>query len=197
MKFGSIKTEAKAKMSGKIGFILMAIILTALISMAFSVFSLVIAGPLAVGSAALFLNLWRGNNAKYDDLLEGKKQFGAAFLTYLLMTAEVFLWSCLFFIPGLIKSYAYSQVYYIRQDHPEMSAKEALRASETMMDGHKMEFFLLQLSFIGWHILAAFTLGLLYLWLIPYMQMTYVGYYERLKALNEPVEAPAEEPVEA
>ena len=197
MNFGSIKTEAKAKMSGKIGFILMAFILTALISTAFSVFSLVIVGPLAVGSAALYLNLWRGTNAKYDDLLEGKKQFGAAFLTYLLMTAEVLLWSCLFFIPGLIKSYAYSQVYFIRQDHPEMSAKEALRASEKMMDGHKMELFLLQLSFIGWHILAGFTFGLLYLWLIPYMQMTYVGYYERLKALNEPAEAPAEEPVEA
>ena len=197
MNFGSIKKEAKAKMSGKIGFILMAFILTALISTAFSVFSLVIVGPLAVGSAALYLNLWRGTNAKYDDLLEGKKQFGAAFLTYLLMTAEVLLWSCLFFIPGLIKSYAYSQVYFIRQDHPEMSAKEALRASEKMMDGHKMEFFLLQLSFIGWHILAGFTFGLLYLWLIPYMQMTYVGYYERLKALNEPAEAPAEEPVEA
>jgi uncharacterized membrane protein len=197
MNFGSIKTEAKAKMSGKVGFILMAFILTALISMAFSAFGLVILGPLAVGSAALFLNLWRGNNAKYDDLLEGKKQFGAAFLTYLLMAAEILLWSCLFYIPGLIKSYAYSQVFYIRQDHPEMSAKEALRASEKMMDGHKMEFFLLQLSFIGWHILAGFTFGLLYLWLIPYMQMTYVGYYERLKALNEPAEAPAEEPVEA
>ena len=197
MNFGSIKTEAKAKMSGKVGFILMAIILTALISMAFSAFGLVILGPLAVGSAALFLNLWRGNNAKYDDLLEGKKQFGAAFLTYLLMAAEILLWSCLFYIPGLIKSYAYSQVFYIRQDHPEMSAKEALRASEKMMDGHKMEFFLLKLSFIGWHILAGFTFGLLYLWLIPYMQMTYVGYYERLKALNEPAEAPAEEPVEA
>lgn len=197
MNFGSIKTEAKAKMSGKVGFILMAFILTALIAMAFSAFSLVILGPLAVGSAALFLNLWRGNNAKYDDLLEGKKQFGAAFLTGLLMAAEILLWSCLFYIPGLIKYYAYSQVFYIRQDHPEMSAKEALRASEKMMDGHKMEFFLLQLSFIGWHILAGFTFGLLYLWLIPYMQMTYVGYYERLKALNEPAEAPAEEPVEA
>ena len=64
---------------------------------------------------------------------------------------------------------------------------DVLRESRKMMDGHKMEYFLLMLSFFGWLVLGALTLFIGYLWLVPYMQMTEFNFYERLRAEYEGV----------
>jgi uncharacterized membrane protein len=75
-------------------------------------------------------------------------------------------------------------VYYIALDNPELSATEVINKSKTMMNGHKLDFFILGLSFIGWIILIPFTFGLLSLWLVPYMQVTYANFYNSLKEHN-------------
>lgn len=90
----------------------------------------------------------------------------------------IFLWSLLFIIPGIVKSYAYALAEFIAMENPEMSASDCLRLSQERMDGHKKELFLLDLSFIGWHILCMFTFGIGYLFLAPYMAQTRIHYID-------------------
>lgn len=70
---------------------------------------------------------------------------------------------------------------YILKDNPEMKNNAAIEESMRMMDGHKLELFLLDLSFIGWALLSLLTCGIGFLWLTPYMNMARVNFYEDLK----------------
>ena len=93
----------------------------------------------------------------------------------------------LLMIPSMVLSIAYAMVPFILHDKPELNPIDVLRESRVMMQGHKMEYFLLALSFIGWIILCAFTFFIGILWLAPYMQMTVVKFYEQLRAEYEGV----------
>ena len=74
---------------------------------------------------------------------------------------------------------------FILAEKPELSAKEAIDLSMEMMEGHKMEFFMLWLSFIGWCLLGLLTLGIGYLWIMPYMYTATAAFYEDVKAEYE------------
>jgi len=91
------------------------------------------------------------------------------------------LWPLLFIIPGIIDSISYTLVYMIKLDNPEMSTMEVITKSKEMMNGHKMDYFVLVLSFFGWAILGILTLGILYLWLTLYMNVTFANFYNSLK----------------
>ena len=65
-----------------------------------------------------------------------------------------------------------------------MKALECFYESKRLMEGHKMEYFILQLSFIGWSVLTVFTLGILGFWLLPYMETTYAEFYDKLKEVK-------------
>jgi uncharacterized membrane protein len=71
---------------------------------------------------------------------------------------------------------------FILRDNPEMKNNEAIELSMKMMDGHKADYFWLQLTFVGWGILCFFTFGIGYFWLIPYMQASVAQFYEEVKA---------------
>ena len=88
----------------------------------------------------------------------------------------------LFVIPGIIKSCSYALTFYIRADNPSLSATEAITESRRMMDGYKMKYFMLQLSFIGWIIVGALCLGVGTLWVAAYMQTATAVFYEEVKA---------------
>ncbi len=77
---------------------------------------------------------------------------------------------------------------YISKDYPELSPNECLDLSQEMMDGHKMDLFLLYLSFIGWALLCILSLGIGFLWLIPYINVSAAKFYEEIKAEYENVE---------
>ena len=94
----------------------------------------------------------------------------------------IFLWSMLFVIPGIIKTFSYAMTPYILEEHPELTANEAIDHSRAMMKGHKFDLFWLYLSFIGWAILCIPTLGIGLLWLVPYMQTAQASFYEDVKA---------------
>lgn len=91
-----------------------------------------------------------------------------------------FLWSLLLVIPGIIVAFSYSMVGYLVVDS-DLSALAVISESKKMMQGHKMEFFVLMLSFIGWTMLAPLTFFILYIWLFPYMLVTFVIYYDQLR----------------
>ena len=99
---------------------------------------------------------------------------------YAWMMLFTFLWSLLFVIPGIVKAYSYALTPYILAKYPEVQAKEALKVSMKIMDGKKAELFVLQLSFIGWAMLAGITFGLLGIFfVIPYMAITDTLWYKR------------------
>lgn len=100
---------------------------------------------------------------------------------YLLMCLFIFLWTLLLIIPGIIKALAYSMTPFILQDFPELSVNQAINLSQKMMKGHKFDYFWLGLSFIGWILLGLLTLGIGYIWLIPYMYTSYAAFYEEVK----------------
>ena len=95
----------------------------------------------------------------------------------------VALWSLLLVIPGIIKLYSYRLVPYILKEHPEISGTQVITISRQMMNGHKWNTFVLDLSFIGWMLLSALTFGILHLFYVgPYMQATDAELYEAVKA---------------
>lgn len=142
--------------------------------------------PMSMGYAIAHLHSSREDiPAEPGDLFYGYKNFGHVLGTLLLQALAIFGGLILLVIPGIILGFAYAMVPYILHDHPELSATETLQMSRMMMKGHKWEFFLLELSFIGWAILCFFTLFIGYLWLAPYIQMTITKFYEKLRAEYE------------
>ena len=92
-----------------------------------------------------------------------------------------FLWSLLFIIPGIVKSYEYRMIPYLLADHPDMTSEQAFAESKRMMTGQKWNAFVLDLSFIGWDILSILTLGMLSIFYVePYKFMTKAALYEKL-----------------
>lgn len=150
----------------------------------------ILALPLTWGYQTLFLGAVRGGEATAKDLFEGynKELFSRVLTTTLLYYVYVFLWSMLLLIPGCIKAYSYAMTPYILKDNPEMKNNAAIEESMRMMDGHKLELFLLDLSFIGWAILSLLTCCIGFLWLVPYMNMARVNFYEDLKKASVEVE---------
>lgn len=85
----------------------------------------------------------------------------------------------------MVRSLLYSLTFYVAYDNPNMTSLEVVNESAKMMKGNRWKIFLLELSFIGWAILCIFTLGIGYLWLVPYMQVALVCFYEHLLGKNE------------
>lgn len=131
-----------------------------------------------IGYTAYCLGVSRGEAVGYANLFDSFKFVGKIILIGILMFIFVLLWSLLLFIPGIIAAYRYSQAFYIMLDNPDMSALDCIRASKEMMRGHKLELFVLELSFFGWAILCALTFGILYIWYMPYFQVTYANFYK-------------------
>jgi uncharacterized membrane protein len=103
----------------------------------------------------------------------------------LLMGVYTLAWTLLLIIPGIIKSFSYALTPFILTDKPELSANEAIELSMKMMDGHKLDLFILYLSFIGWYLLSFLTLCIGMLWVMPYQYTTMVAFYEDVKAEYE------------
>ncbi|MBQ4000984.1 MAG: DUF975 family protein [Lachnospiraceae bacterium] len=137
--------------------------------------------PLEVGCARFFRkNI--SHPAEFKAIGEGFGDYGHVFGTLLRRDLFVWLWSLLFVIPGIIKSYSYRMVPYIIKDEPDLSAKEVLQRSKELMRGHKWHTFILDLSFLGWIILAVLTLGVLsFFWVDPYIKSTDAALYSVLK----------------
>ena len=180
-----VKLEAKQSLHLNFGIALGALVVAGLILAAASYIpcgSLILTGVFSVGIAIVMLNIVRGAHVEFVDLFKGFNNFGTTCLAGVLVSVFTFLWSLLFVIPGIIKAYSYSMTYYILADNPDMSPNDAITASSQMMDGHKFDLFVLQLSFLGWHLLGGITFGLEYIYVAPYIAATKAKFYESIKA---------------
>ena len=109
-------------------------------------------------------------------------------LTMFLRDLFTALWSLLLVVPGIVKHYEYLMVPYIIAENPAMDYKEAFQISKQMMDGEKMEAFIMDLSFIGWYLLSAVTCGLLAIFYVnPYVQASFAEMFtfNKQKAYQE------------
>ena len=116
----------------------------------------------------------------FSDFIEGFSLWKKGILSGLWQSLWIFLCSLLFFIPGIIKSYAYSQSFYLLTEYPKLSVTQALKVSMKITNGSKWELFILDLSFIPWILLGAITAGIAFFYVIPYYQMTKINAYHGL-----------------
>jgi uncharacterized membrane protein len=156
-------------------------LLALITSILFLVFSTIVTPGLIV----FILNLSRNKEAKFSDIFSRANIFFKYLGLSLLVGLKTLLWTLLFVIPGIIAAFRYSMAAYIMADHPEVGIVEAIEKSKQMMKGHKMELFVLSLSFIGWLILALIPLGIGFLWLYPYMEVTIANFYNKLSEQPE------------
>ncbi len=140
------------------------------------------------------IKLYRHETLAPGDIFQGFSDYGHLVGSCLCWNLVVILWN-LIPVYGIIKYYSYSLTPYVLVEHPEMSASEAMKYSEELTDGHKMELFVLDLSFIGWKILSALTFGILgILYVSPYYTTAWSGYFVELVAAHSVMHTPAPRP---
>jgi len=144
----------------------------------------IIGGTINLGYTQYLLDQHDRRELDFHVLFSQFHRFGVGFLQFFLRNLYIALWSLLFVIPGIVKTYSYAMTPYILADHPEMTANEAITASRQLMDGHKGELFWLRLTFIGWSFLCVFTLGIGNLFLNPYVNAAEAAFYRQLTGNN-------------
>lgn len=141
--------------------------------------------PFTAGQILYILNFVRNKEYDVKDIYTYfKKNMWGYIALALLVGLFTALWSMLFVIPGIIAAISYSMVNFIFVDNENMKAKEIIKASKDMMNGHKWDYFVFELSFFGWMLLVGVTFGLAAIYVVPYMTVSQTLYYEELKKLN-------------
>lgn len=180
-----IKAMARESFHSRYWLCVSACVLYMLISFALAytgVGSLILEGPLLIGMNFLFVNLFMGLDCDIGTMFsKAFEDFGRKLGGYLWMCLFLFLWA-LIPVAGvvivIIKGLSYAMTSYILSDCPNVKAQDALKLSMRMMQGRKWDYFLFQLSFLGWHLLGALTGGMVSLfWTIPYLQSAQAGWY--------------------
>ena len=145
-----------------------------------SLAALILGGTVELGYAKFLLKQYDRKELQFSDLFSQFERFGTGFAQKFLRTLYTCLWALLLVIPGIVKGLSYAMTPFILEEHPEMTASEAIKASMRLMDGHKMDLFILGLTFIGWQILACLTMGIGFLFLNPYMNAAYAAFYRSI-----------------
>ncbi len=164
------------------------------------IYTFLVTGPFTLGYSIFTLSLFRKKETEISQVFYGFEKFLKSLGLYFVMMLFVFLWSILLIVPGIIALFRYSQAFLIMADHPEYGIMQCLSESKRIMTGNKGKLFALELSFIGWALLAAipvgvvsamftdptsiaFNIGILvasfgYIGLLPYLSIAGVAFYE-------------------
>lgn len=139
-------------------------------------------GPIAVGLAAVHLELVRGS---------GKIQIGLFFEGFnhlienmqlgLMFVLHILVWAVLAIIPGVYMSHSYAMVFYVKHDNPDLNWQQCFDESERLMEGNRWRLYQLRTSFIGWYvtgIVAFFGLGVF--WVAPYTCVSEAIFYDAI-----------------
>lgn len=169
------------------GFVFAAILVLAL----WVIVTMIIGGAVKLGYAVFNLKLVDQKDVAFSDLFSQSNRLGAGFCMNFLTGLYTLLWTMLFIVPGIIKTFSYAMTPYILAENPGMTATEAITQSRRIMDGNKWRLFCLSFSFIGWSLLCAvptlivlgivsgvaFSTGSLavFLWMIPASIPTFIG----------------------
>lgn len=204
-----LKNDAKAKLKGKVLESLKIIALLFLISfvaggvfgfiigllnmsidkgigsLLLDILSLVISGLFSFGMLSFFVKISRGQEVTYKELFSKTDMWLKYITASLFVGIAVIIGFILLIVPGIVLTFGLSQTFYIILDNPEIGTIDAMKKSWDMMKGYKVDYLVLGLSFLGWIILGAFTFGILYIWLIPYMSIAQANFYNKIKVAYE------------
>lgn len=193
MNRAELKSAAKSQIKGKIGILFVISLIIGIIYAAASfilsfitfvgplILTIIVAPAFTLSLIKVYLNVVSGTKPEVADSFCGFNDFWSAFKVNFLVGLFTFLWSLLFIIPGIVKSFSYSMSMYILAENKGKPALECIRESKDMTNGYKMDLFFLGLSFIGWLLLCSITLGIALIWVAPYMCATYTNAYNFLK----------------
>lgn len=131
------------------------LVIALVVLIVWGIVAFIIGGAAKFGYAIFNLNLVDGKEARFSDLFSQFDRLGSGIIMNLLVGIFTFLWSLLFIIPGVIKSYSYSMTAFILAEHPEISENSAITRSRELMDGNKWRLFCLMFSFVGWELLIS------------------------------------------
>ena len=178
-QLGYLTAQSRTSVFTMLGLLMGILGLSLLMGLALRIF---LCNPMKVGASRFFLCNSREPASLHELGYAFSGRYGKVVTTVFLTDLFTFLWSLLLLIPGIVKSYAYLMVPYILADDSDMDPMEAIGLSEQMMQGQKWNAFVLELSFLGWHILSSFTLGILEIFYVrPYVEATRAELYRKLK----------------
>lgn len=189
-----LKALAKTQIKGNIG-ILFVLTLVVGIICGIPLAGLILGPGLSLSLVMVYLGLTEGKKPCLEDLVGGLKLLARAWCLSLMVGVFTFLWGLLLWIPGIIKAISYSMSFFVLADDPELTASQALNISKEITKGHKMEIFVLGLSFIGWMLLGTITLGIGLIYVIPYMETTMANFYQSIKPAKIEAEPMDEAPI--
>lgn len=196
-----IKEAAKKRISGHVWELVLPFIISGLlssmisylfgensenlgVSISASMISTILTLPLSFGCVAYLMAFLRGKPYDLKLVFSYYKKVGPIFAVWFLVSLFSTLWTLLLIIPGIIASISYSMTTFIFLDGEE-NALECIRKSKKMMYGYKADYFMFLLSFAGWFFLGILSLGLLFIWIVPYLNVANLMYYEELKKLEK------------
>lgn len=140
--------------------------------------------PLYIGFISYILGLTRKEEVSLTDIFQDYKKIGLIVVTLIISYVFIIFGYILLIIPGIMIAFSLVMVVYLLADSKETSISEAkniIRESIEMMNGYKLDYFIFELSFIGWYFLGAITFGIAYIYVIPYFTFANTLYYQRLK----------------
>ena len=147
----------------------------ALVFLVWAIVMLVIGGATTLGFAKYNLNLVDDKDPKLKDIFSQYDRLGTGFGMQFFRMLFITLWSLLLVIPGIIATYSYSMTAYILCENPQMTAREAIRKSKELMKGNRWRLFCLEISFIGWELLAVLAIVLVTVMFMPTMFVMAAG----------------------
>ena len=153
----------------------------------FSLLICAVAAAFVFAQKRLFVLMFRSREeVSFGDFAEGLGYWLKAVLASIWKYLWIFLWSLLFWIPGIVKTYSYSMMFYVMAEYPKIGIRKALNISKELTRGYKGDLFVTDITFIPLGFLCVLSLGIGFLWLVPYYQATYTNIYHALKevALN-------------
>lgn len=140
---------------------------------------------LSIGFTSYVLKMVRKEECEKEEIFRFVKDVLPITAISILMMVFIFLWGILFIIPGIIAALSYSMVFYLYVEDKKESPMEYLSSSKEMMNGYKWNYFVFELSFLGWILLSIITFGIGLIWAIPYVTISQAIYYDELKKLKE------------
>ena len=147
----------------------------ALVFLVWAIVMLVIGGATTLGFAKYNLNLVDDKDPKLKDIFSQYDRLGTGFGMQFFRMLLITLWSLLLVIPGIIATYSYSMTAYTLCENPQMTAREAIRKSKELMKGNRWRLFCLEISFIGWELLAVLAIVLVTVMFMPTMFVMAAG----------------------
>lgn len=200
MERAVLKSNAKAQLKGRWGlaigtFLVGVLIITGfsfivgyiepdggILTIISSLIRIFLGGVITLGISKFVLNIAANKEeAKFNDLFSGFNLYLKTLGLWILMLLSIGIAAIFLIVPGIIVALMFSQAFFILSENNEKSINQCLKESSEMMKGHKVDLFVLGLSFIGWWIVAAITFGIGGLWVYPYQQVTLANYYLELK----------------